>query len=348
MKRAFVLGLGMFVALVLLGLGCTAPTISQPTPPPAVATLPSVTDVVQRIGGSVVSITTEGVNYSYFLEPTPRRGAASGIIFSPDGSIITNNHAVDKAQKIKVLLPDGRIFDATLQGRDPFSDLAVVKIAADKLTAVTLGDSDKLEVGQSVVAIGNALDLTGSHTVTLGIISALGRSIQVGNNPILHDIIQTDAAINPGNSGGPLVTLDGEVVGINTAMIGGAENIGFAVSSATAQPVITELIKHGKIIWPWLGVDAITLTPLIASELGLTVKEGVLIQQVYTGGPLAKTGLAERDIITVLADTQTKSVKELQAVVRSHRVGEEVEIKFIQGGKTKTAKLILEQTPEHF
>ena len=178
----------------------------------------SISSVVQKIGPSVVMIVTEGIDWSYYVSPIPESGAGSGIIISSDGYIATNNHVIENATVIKVYLSDGRAFDAAVQGTDPFSDLAVIKINANNLPAAVFGNSTNLGIGQPVVAIGNAFALSGGYTVTSGIVSALGRSIQLSNKPVIHDLLQTDAAINPGNSGGPLVTLDGKVIGINTAI----------------------------------------------------------------------------------------------------------------------------------
>ncbi|MFH1485085.1 MAG: trypsin-like peptidase domain-containing protein, partial [Chloroflexota bacterium] len=191
---------------------------------PAIASLPSITDAVDTIRPAVVFITVRTLSLDFFLQPVPQQGAGTGVIFDAKGYILTNNHVVENARQIKVSLPDGRAFDAELVGRDPPTDLAILKIAADALPLARFGDSQKLRIGDWVVAIGNALALEGGPTVTVGVVSAMGRSID-GNTGTLHDLIQTDAAINPGNSGGPLVNLKGEVVGINTAIIQGAEGI---------------------------------------------------------------------------------------------------------------------------
>jgi serine protease Do len=321
--------------------------IAPPASPTSVQPL-SVIDVVRKVGPSVVAILTERLDYSYYLEPVPSKGGGSGFIISSDGYIATNNHVVNQAKSIKVVLADGRILDAKVQGTDSFSDVAVIKINAQNLSAITFSDSRKLQIGQPVVAIGNAFLLAGGYTVTQGIVSALGRSIQIGDEPIIHDMIQTDAAINPGNSGGPLVTMNGEVIGINTAKIGGGENVGFAVSSARAEPVTAQIIKHGKIIWPWLGIDGVTLTSIIAADMGLPVKEGILVMRIYSGGPASRAGVVAKDIITMLGDTQVKTADELQTALMQRRVGEEVKITFIHDGKIKTANAVMDLTPEFY
>ncbi len=297
---------------------------------------------------SVVTILTEWVDYSYFLQPMPYKGAASGIIFRSDGYIITNNHVVQDAQEITVILQDKRIFSGKLWGADPFTDLAVVKIEASNLPVAQLGDSQSLELGEEVIAVGNAFDLPGGHTVTKGIVSALGRSIKLGNGIILHDLIQTDAAINPGNSGGPLIDRSGKVVGVNTAIIGDAENIGFAISASTAMTVVNELIRNRMLTWPWLGIAAVDLTPAIAFELSISYREGVLINEVYSDGPAAHSGLRKYDVITKVNGHEVAGVLGLEEVVRKCSIGSTVEVSFIRAGKSQTVNVTLEQIPKQF
>lgn len=297
---------------------------------------------------SVVTILTEWVDYSYFLQPMPYKGAASGIIFSADGYIITNNHVVQDAQKITVILQDNRIFTGELWGTDPFTDLAVIKIDASNLPAAQLGDSRSLALGDGVIAVGNAFDLPGGHTVTQGIVSALGRSIKLDNGIILHDLIQTDAAINPGNSGGPLINQSGKVVGINTAIIGGSENIGFSISTATAVPVVEELIRNRMLTWPWLGIASVDLTPAIAFELNISYRDGVLIDEVYSDGPAALAGLRKNDVIVRVNGNEVASVLELEQIVRKCSIGSKAEVSFIRAGKSQTVSVTLEQMPRQF
>lgn len=297
---------------------------------------------------SVATILTEWVDYSYFLQPMPYKGAASGIIFRSDGYIITNSHVVEDANSITVILQDGRILAGTLWGADPFTDLAVIKIDASNLSTAILGDSRNLELGDEVIAVGNAFDLPGGHTVTRGIVSALGRSIKLENGIILHDLIQTDAAINPGNSGGPLIDQSGEVVGINTAIIGGAENIGFAISAATATTVVNELIRNRMLTWPWLGIAAVDLTPAIAFELNISYREGVLIDEVYSDGPAALAGLRKNDVIIKVNSHEVARVLELEEVVRKCSIGNKAEVSFVREGKSQLVNITLEQIPKQF
>ncbi len=355
------LALFLLLGLALSSFSCTisrATPVPSPTPAPqatppvspgptpqVVYALPSVTDVVEKVRPAVVSVLTETVEYSFFFQPIPRQGAGSGVLFQPDGYILTNNHVVEGADKISVSLPDRRTFPGKVVGTDPLSDLAVVKVDANGLPTAPFGDSGKLRVGDWVIAIGNAQALPGGPTVTIGIVSALGRSIPTSSQVMLHDLIQTDAAINEGNSGGPLINLAGEVVGINTAIIAGAQNIGFSISTATAMPVVEQLVKNGRVIWPWLGISAGTLTPAIASELKLSVSKGVLIDSVYRDSPAQKAGIRRSDVIIQLAGENTDTIGDLQRVLRKQQIGKAVEIVFVRNSDTKKVQVALEEMP---
>ncbi|MBM2827306.1 MAG: trypsin-like serine protease with C-terminal domain, partial [Dehalococcoidia bacterium] len=204
--------------------------------PAAAPQLPNVADVAAVVRPAVASITVRELALDFFTQPVQQEGAGTGVIFDSKGYVLTNNHVVEGAKDIRVTLPDGRTFDQVkVIGRDPATDLAVVQIQGDKLPIAKLGDSDGLRIGDWVIAIGNALGLNGGPTVTVGVVGALGRSIGTASGP-LHDLIQTDAAINPGNSGGPLLNMNGEVVGVNTAIDTRGQGIGFAISMASAKP----------------------------------------------------------------------------------------------------------------
>lgn len=307
---------------------------------------------MDKVSPGVVAIFTERIEPFLFLQPIPRRGAGSGFVFHPDGYILTNNHVIEGARKITVnfpespFFPEGASFSGQVLGQDPFTDLAVLKIDAKNLPTLRFGDSNKLRVGDWVIAIGNAQALPGGPTVTLGIVSALGRSISIPDKGItLHNLIQTDAAINPGNSGGPLINLAGEVVGINTAIIWGAENIGFAIASATAIPITDELIAYGRVRWPWLGVYITTLTPAMASELGLPIKRGVYIERVLRGYPAEKAGLRGGDVIVQLEGKETPNVTKFQELLRLYRAGDKVKITFYRGEKVFTVEVVLAEMP---
>ena len=361
MKRAayFIIVMSLIAALVTVSAGCSestaedrtpsptpAPTSTPPpTPSPPLSSLPAVTQVVDKVSPSVVTILTEWVEYSFFSRAVTRTGAGTGIIITPEGHILTNNHVIEDAEKITAILRDGETFEAKIWGTDPLTDLAVIKIKAEALPTATFGSSRGLDIGEWVIATGNALNLPGGPTVTLGIVSALGRSITEPNGVVLHDLIQTDAAINPGNSGGPLVNLAGEVIGINTAIAGGAENLGFAISTATAVPVKEDLVEHREVIWPWLGIAAETLTPAIASELGLQAKTGVLIAGVYRDYSAHKAGLKRNDVIVILGGEGITTVEQLQRAIRKHETGDVVEVSFVRDGESRTVQLTLEKWP---
>ena len=287
---------------------------------------------------------------NFYLQPVPTSGAGSGVIIDRQGYILTNNHVVEGAQQITVALPDpdGRTFEVDPRRnvwRDPLTDLAVIKIDGDNLPVARLGDSDKLVVGQKVIAIGNALALEGGPTVTDGIVGNLARSIQTESGVILHDLIQTNAAINPGNSGGPLVNLAGEVIGINTAIASGAEGIGFAISITPARPIIDQLITKGRVSQPWIGVSVETVTAALAAELGLAVKEGVLIRSVERGGPAEKAGLQANDVITAVDGVKINTVRQLQDAIRQHGIGDKVELSILRGKARLTVTVTLAEMP---
>jgi len=258
-----------------------------------------------------------------------RRSLGSGFIVSPDGYILTNNHVVEKADEVTVTLLDKEQFKAKVVGTDPKIDIALIKIdAKKKLTYVVLGNSDKLEVGEWVVAIGNPFGL--GHTVTAGIVGAKGRII--GSGPY-DDFIQTDASINPGNSGGPLFDLKGEVVGINTAIIQGGQGIGFATPIQLAKSVLDQLKEKGKVTRGWLGVYIQPLTPDAAESLGISDRRGALVSDVTSGGPAEKAGIRSGDVIVGFDGKEIRDQHELPQVVALTKPGKTVDVRLIRGGK---------------
>jgi serine protease Do len=273
-----------------------------------------------------------------------QRGAGSGFIIKPNGYILTNEHVVRGAQKLTVTLFGGKKFDGKVVGTDPSTDLAVVKIDANNLPSVELGNSDQLEPGQWVVAIGNPYGL--HDTITAGIISALGRSL---DNPDEHgNLIQTDAAINPGNSGGPLVDLSGKVIGINEAIIANAQSIGFAIPINNANKIAEELIKNGKVqrkASPWLGVGLTEINEQIANYYGLTNQDGAIIQ-IYANGPAAKAGLHDGDIIKEINRKKIKNPADIVKMVKDAKVGDKIEILAYREGKLSVFKVQLEEKPQ--
>jgi len=307
----------------------------------------STQELVAEVAPAVVSIVTETVSYNWFWQAVPQTGAGSGIIVSSDGYIVTNNHVVEGAQKVTVTLSDGSAFAATIVGSDAQTDVAVVKIDANNLTYLHfLSNSlEQLSVLDPVVAVGNALALPGGPTWTTGVVSNLGRSIEENTGVVLNDIIQTDAAINAGNSGGPLLDTAGQVVGINVAIASNAENIGFAISTDTAIPVVQSIIAEGKVVRPWLGVTVTTITPTIQQYYNLLVNSGALITSVTGGSPANKAGLKAGDVITKIDNENISTAAELISAIRSHQIGDQVEIIYYRGSVQKVANATLEESP---
>jgi serine protease Do len=304
-------------------------------------------ELVAEVAPAVVSIVVETVGYNWFYQAVPETGAGSGMIISPDGYIVTNNHVVECAQKVTVTLNDGSVFPATIVGTDAQTDLAVVKIDASNLAYLHIlrNSLEQLEVLDSVVAVGNALALPGGPTWTTGVVSNLGRSIEEENGVVLDDIIQTDAAINPGNSGGPLLDTAGQVVGINVAIASNAENIGFAISTDSVIPIVQSLITEGKVVRPWLGVEVTTVTATIQHYYNLSVNSGALITSVTSGSPANKVGIRAGDVIVKINGEDISTAAELTSAIGSHQIGDQIEIVYYRGSVQKVANAILEESP---
>jgi Do/DeqQ family serine protease len=271
-------------------------------------------------------------------------GLGSGVIVSPSGYLLTNNHVIDGADDIEVLLGDGRSARARTIGADPESDIAVLKIDLDKLPVIAFGDVDKLEVGDVVLAIGNPFGV--GQTVTSGIVSALGRN-SLGIN-IFENFIQTDAAINPGNSGGALVDASGDLLGINTAIYsrsGGSLGIGFAIPVSTARQVMEALIKDGQVIRGWIGVEPRDLTPEIAKTLDLSVSRGVLITGVVQAGPASEGGLRPGDVVLKIAGTPVTNTPQLLNAVAALKPRETATISVQRGASSVDLKVVVAQRP---
>ena len=262
--------------------------------------------------------------------PAPQQqGVGSGFIMSRDGYILTNNHVVEDADTIKVKLATGKEYDGKVVGRDPKTDLALVKIDASDLHALPLGNSDELKVGSWVVAVGSPFGL--EQTVTAGIVSAKGRVI--GSGPY-DNFIQTDASINPGNSGGPLINTKGEVVGINTAILAQGKGIGFAIPINMAKDIAPQLQEKGHVTRGWLGVSIQEMTPELAKSFGLTDNKGALVAQVMSGSPAEKAGIEQGDVIVEFDGKAISESKDLPQVVASTPVGKSVNVKLLRNGKT--------------
>ena len=269
------------------------------------------------------------------------QGAGSGVIISKDGYILTNNHVVEGAREVTVTLADKKEYKARVVGRDPKTDLAVVKIEVKKpLPAATLGDSEQLKVGDWVVAIGNPFGL--NHTVTSGIVSAKGRVIGAGP---YDDFIQTDASINPGNSGGPLFNMRGEMVGINTAIIAQGQGIGFAIPVNTAKPLIPQLVTKGEITRGYLGVNIQTLTPDLAKALKVAERQGALVTDVISGSPAAKGGIERGDIIIAYDGKGVTDSHHLPAMVAATPVDGKVTVTVLRNGRERQLSVKIGRLP---
>ena len=317
----------------------TPPTTDGSSVPPTVPQLPNVAAVVARVGPSVVSLLVErGSGFA----------SGSGVIFDAEGHILTNNHVIQDADRVTVTLDDGHQYDARVIGTDRLTDLAVLKIESVVYPDVSFADPGSVQVGQWVIAIGNALALPGGPSVTVGVVSAVDRSFQAQRGQILNGLIQTDAVINPGNSGGPLLNLSGEVVGINTAVLRGEriEGIGFAVSAETAIPVSQELIDYGRVRWAWLGVVASDLSLQEAAERNLAPDMGVLLIDVAENGPAWEAGLRADDVLLTISGNGVVTVKDLTRILRyDFRAGDPVEVDIWRDGQQHTLQVILGERP---
>jgi serine protease Do len=317
---------------------------------PVVVNISTTKTVINKDSSSLFPHFFEGP-FRDFFEPFNRprqwkeQSLGSGVVVSPDGYIITNNHVVEKADEIKVTLYDQQVFNGKIVGTDPKTDIAVIKIPAENLPAIKWGDSDNLQVGEVVLAFGNPYSL--GHTVTMGIVSALGRA-NVGIADY-EDFIQTDAAINPGNSGGPLVNIKGELIGINTAIFsrtGGYQGIGFAVPSNMAKSVMTQLIKEGKVTRGWLGVTIQNFTPELAKEFGLDKTTGALVTDVFKESPAEKADLKRGDVILEVDGKEIKNVETLRNIIAQSKVGSKVKLKISREGKIFFVKATVAEFPQ--
>jgi len=271
-----------------------------------------------------------------------RKSLGSGFIIDKKGYIVTNNHVVENADEIKVVLKNGKEYDAEVVGRDSHTDIALIKInSADHLPALKLGNSDKLRVGEWVIAIGNPFGL--DHTVTAGIVSAKGRVIQAGP---YDDFIQTDASINPGNSGGPLINMDGEVVGINTMIVAGGQGIGFAIPINLAGGILEQLKDSGEVIRGWLGVSIQDVSEDLAEYYGIEMKKGALVAEVFQGDPADEAGIKPKDIIIAVNGERVESSRDLTAKIADLKVGEKAKIQVLRDGKKKNFRVKINKRPD--
>ncbi len=280
-----------------------------------------------------------------------RRGLGSGFVIDADGYILTNQHVIEGADKIEITLADGRKFPAKVKGQDKRSDLTVLKINAKDLHALELGDSDNVRIGQWAIAVGNPFGIAAKPTVTVGVVSALNRSLPrtTRRERDYSDLIQTDAAINPGNSGGPLVDIEGKVIGINVAIIttsGGYQGIGFAIPINTAKRVLGDLIQGRKVLYGWLGVNVQDLDEDLAKQFGLSEAKGVLVGKVLPNSPAEKGKMKEGDIIKTFNGKSVDNVRELLKLVGRAEIGKKVNVGILRDKKEMTLAIEIAQRPE--
>lgn len=325
----------------------------------------TIPDIVEKVGDAVVNIDVvknirvsspfknferEFGSFGFEFMPgfrdqfrdriIPQKGAGSGFIIDQKGHILTNAHVVSGADEIKITLKDGRKFDGKIIGQDSALDLAILKIEGKKLPSLKLGDSSKIRPGEWVIAIGNPYGF--ANTVTVGIISATGRSL---DNLGKKNLIQTDTPINPGNSGGPLLNLNGEVIGINVAIVSGAQSIGFSIPINSAKEVIDQLIKEGKVIRAWLGVYMKDVDEKLANYLDLPIAEGVVVVEIIKDSPAEKMGLLKYDIIKSINEEKVKSSQEITEKIQKMKPNDRITIKVYREGKNKILKGKLKERP---
>jgi S1-C subfamily serine protease len=326
--------------------------------------------IYETVGPAVVNVTNRGYVYDFFMRSVPQEGSGSGFLIDKEGHIVTNYHVIENAEELLVTLADSQVYEATVVGVDPSNDLAVIDIDApeDLLEPVVFGDSTKLRVGQFVVAIGNPFGL--EQTLTVGVISALGRVIQSPEDSrFIGEAIQTDAAINPGNSGGPLLDLKGRVIGVNSQIISPSQasaGVGFAVSASTVQRVVPELVSRGYYPHPWLGAQMLPLTPALAkvfreADMNVPVDAGLLVLEAVKGAPAESAGIRgggrivqigryqvplDGDIIVAINGEPVEDFEELTVYLETRtRVGDMVDVTVIRDGQEESIPVMLGERP---
>ena len=322
--------------------------------------------IYEQLNEGVVNITTETVAINWFLEPVPQEGGAgSGTIFDTRGFVLTNNHVIENATRVFINLADGSQFEGTVIGTDPENDIAVLKFEPPpgmELRVIPFGSSDNLRVGQKVLAIGNPFAL--ERTLTVGIVSGLGRPVQISNNRIIRDMIQTDASINPGNSGGPLLDANGRMIGMNTMIYspsGGSVGIGFAVPIDTAKRVVAEILEFGRVRRGWIDATVVHLFPALVRYAELPVDSGLLVSRTRRSGLAERAGLRQGndpvqygrsiiyiggDIITSVNGMRTNTLADLYSSLESSRPGDIVSVDILRAGRPMTLNITLADREE--
>lgn len=341
--------LAMLMLALLAAVACSTDSTATPEPAPTATQsavvsegnvpnmlqLPNIADTVERVRPAVVSIVARIVTQDRFGRQSVGFGSGTGVIFDESGLVLTNNHVIEGGVEVTVTQDDGTQVTAEVIGADRLSDLAVLQLPGDGYPALPLRENGALRAGDWVIAIGNALALPGGPTVTVGVVSALGRSIEASPGITLYDLIQTDTSINPGNSGGPLIDLNGNLVGINTAVLRGTgqggsisvEGIGFAIDIETAQQVAEQLVELGHVRWAWMGVFLADLVPEVAAQVGLPIREGVIIQNTVIDGPSDQAGIEPGDILVGIGGHDIATVSDLTRLLKQEfRAGQELEV----------------------
>ena len=302
--------------------------------------------VAKSVGPAVVGITNRAVARDFFNRRVESTGVGSGVIFRKDGYIVTNNHVIEGARELIVSLSDGSTVNGELVGADEMTDIAVVKIDAKDLPVATFGNSDEVVVGEPAIAIGNPMGLEFQGSVTVGVISALNRTLDLSDRRV--KLFQTDAAISPGNSGGALANADGEVIAINSAKLAadGVEGMGFAIPINTVQTIIDELMAKGYVARPYLGVTVFDKPTAARYGYQLTIDKGVYVYQVRLDSPAGRVGLERGDIILAIDNKEVNSVTDLRNEIAEHNVGDKVKLKYERGGNNLEVEITLEEMPQ--
>ncbi len=298
-----------------------------------------ILEAVSRIRESVVSVDSSRISYNrYGIAPV--RGSGSGIVVSGSGYIVTNNHVIQDSENVTVRLQDGTETEGFVIGGDEATDIALVKIEKRGLKHAELGDSDSVKVGQIVLAVGNALGLPGDPTVSMGVVGAVGRPMPWADF-IFEGLIQTDAAINPGNSGGPLVDLSGNVIGINTAMIPFAQGMGFSIPSNTVKRVMEQVLEHGMVLRPYIGISGVSVDREVSQRLGMKSTGGVLVVRVSQASPAYYAGIRKGDGITSASEKKVSNIRDLLEELSRHKPGDTISITATRSGRMMEAKVRL-------
>ena len=334
-------------AVIAFAVACTGDSGPNGSPQPSASEGElSTVDIVRQLAPSVVHVFTESIATGDFNQMMPSTGVGTGIILRSNGYVLTNNHVIDGADFITITLHNGESYPGRRVGGDTNPDVAIVKIEASGLQPALTGSSAGLQVGEEVIAIGHALALAGGPTVSRGVISALGRSIDASLQDTFVDLIQTDASINPGNSGGPLVNQKGEVIGVNTAAIQGGQGIGFAINIDDAMTVSLQLIEKGYVERGFLGISPVNLTPAIATHIGVPVFEGIVVARVVENSGAYAAGLQGEDVIVSMGGQAIRNTGDLSKFLLENLPGEQVSVLIYRGDSELETKAILGEPPQ--